>query len=98
MHGWSEKRGKLARGLIIALSLVFILLEWITRLLAGAIHFLIMRLGLARFETWMRGLPLWCVAPLTLIVAGGYALLEFGQFALLARRLYILAGLGRVLE
>ena len=98
MHGWFGKRGKLVRGLIIVLALGFILLEWITRLLAGAIHLLIIRLGLTRFETWMRGLPLWCVGPLTLIVAGGYALLEFGQFALLARRHYILAGLAHVLK
>ena len=97
MHGWFGKRGKLVRELIIALALVFILLDWATRLLAGAIHLLIIRLGLTRFETWMRGLPLWCVGPLTLIVAGGYALLEFGQFALLARRHYILAGLAHVL-
>src|SRR3977135_1742816 len=98
MHGWFGRRGKLVRGLIIALALVFIVLEWITRLLAGAIHLLIIRLGLTRFETWMRGLPLWCVGPLTLIVAGGYALLEFGQFALLAQRHYILAGLAHVLK
>ena len=98
MHDGVGKRGKLVRGLIIALALVFILLEWITRLLAGAIHFLIIRLRLARFETWMRARPLWCVCPLTLIVAGGYALLEFGQFALLARRHYILAGLAHVLK
>src|ERR1700716_3516614 len=70
MTGWFGSRGKLVRGLIIALALVFILLEWITRLLAGAIHLLIIRLGLTRFETWMRGLPLWCVGPLTLILAG----------------------------
>ena len=57
MHGWFGKRGELARGLIIALALLFILIEWVTRLLAGAIHLLIIRLGLTRFETWMRGLP-----------------------------------------
>lgn len=98
MHGWFGKRGKLARGTIIAFALLFILLEWITRLLAGAVHFLIARLGLTRFELWMRELPLWCVAPITLLVAGGYTLLELGQFALLARHHFLLAGLAHVLK
>ena len=86
MHRWFGKRGKLVRGLIIALALLLILLEWITRLLAGLVHSLIALLGLTRFETWMRGLPLWCVAPITLAVVAGYGLLEFAQLALLARR------------
>jgi hypothetical protein len=98
MHPWFGRRGKLVRGLIIALALVFILLEWITRVLAGAIHFLISRLGLTRFERWMRGLPLWCVGPIMFIVAAGYVLLELGQFALLARHHYTLAGLAHVLK
>src|SRR6266849_5626259 len=96
MHRWFGKRGKLVRGLIISLALLLILLEWITRLLAGAVHSVVALLGLTRFEMWMRGLPLWCVAPITLTVAAGYGLLEFTQFALLARQQYMLAGLGSV--
>jgi hypothetical protein len=98
MHNWFGRRGKLVRGLIIALALVFILLEWVTRLLAGAVHALIVGLGLTRFEAWMRGLPLWCVAPIVGIVAAGYIGLELGQFALIARHHYVLAGLSHVLK
>ena len=98
MHGWLGQRGGLARGVIIALALLFILLEWMTRLLGGAVHFLIARFGLTRFETWLRGLPLWCVGPIVLVVASGYVLLELGQFALLARHHYVIAGLAHVLK
>jgi hypothetical protein len=98
MHRWFGTRGKLVRGLIIALALLLILLEWITRLLAGAVHSLIALLGFTRFEMWMRGLPLWCVAPITLTVVAGYGLLEFTQFALLARQQYMLAGLAHILK
>ena len=56
MHSWFGKRGKLVRGLIIALALLLILLEWATRLLAGVVHSLIALLGLTRFEMWMRSL------------------------------------------
>ncbi len=98
MHRWFGKRGKLVRGLIISLALLLILLEWITRLLAGAVHSVVALLGLTRFEMWMRGLPLWCVAPITLTVAAGYGLLEFTQFALLARQQYMLAGLAHILK
>ena len=98
MHRWFGKRGELVRGLIISLALVLILLEWITRLLAGAVHSVVALLGLTRFEMWMRGLPLWCVAPITLTVAAGYGLLEFTQFALLARQQYMLAGLAHILK
>jgi hypothetical protein len=98
MHRWFGNRGQLVRGFIIALALLFILLEWITRLLAGIVHSLIALLGLTRFEAWMRALPLWCVAPITLFVAAGYALLEFAQFALLARQQYMFAGLVHVLK
>ena len=59
MHRWFGNRGKLVRGFIIALALLFILLEWIARLLAGIVHSLIALLGLTRFEAWMRALPLW---------------------------------------
>ena len=98
MHSWFGKRGKLVRGLIIALALLLILLEWATRLLAGVVHSLITLLGLTRFEMWMRSLPLWCVFPITVTVAAGYGLLEFTQFALLARRQYMLAGLAHILK
>ena len=98
MHHWFGKRGKMVRGLIIALALLLILLEWTARLLAGAVHSLIALLGLTRFEMWMRGLPVWCVAPITLTVAAGYGLLEFTQFALLARQQYMLAGLAHILK
>ena len=98
MHPWFGKRGKLVRGLIIALALLLILLEWATRLLAGVVHSLITLLGLTRFEMWMRGLPLWCVFPITVTVAAGYGLLEFTQFALLARRQYMVAGLAHILK
>jgi hypothetical protein len=98
MHRWFGNRGKLVRGFIIALALLFILLEWITRLLAGVVHSLIALLGLTRFEAWMRALPLWCVAPITLFVAAGYVLLEFAQFALLARKRYMFAGIVHVLK
>jgi hypothetical protein len=98
MYRWFGRRGKLARGLIIALALLLILAEWITRLLAGAVHSLIALLGLSRFEMWMRGLPLWCVAPITLTVVAGYVGLELAQFALLARRQYMLAGLAHVFK
>jgi hypothetical protein len=98
VHSWFGKRGKLVRGLIIALALLLILLEWITRLLAGVVHSLIALLGLTRFEMWMRSLPLWCVFPITVTVAAGYGLLEFTQFALLARRQYMLAGLAHILK
>jgi hypothetical protein len=43
-------------------------------------------------------LPLWCVFPITVTVAAGYVLLEFTQFALLARRQYMLAGLAHILK
>ena len=98
MHPWLGNRGKLVRGFIIALALLFILLEWITRVLAGIVHSLIALLGFTRFETWMRALPLWCVAPITLFVAAGYVLLEFAQFALAARRQYMFAGLAHVIK
>jgi hypothetical protein len=98
MFRWFGRRGKLVRGVIIALALVLILLEWITRLLAGAVHSLIALLGLTRFEIWMRGLPLWCVFPITLTVVASYGILELTQFALLARRQYMLAGLTHVLK
>jgi hypothetical protein len=98
MHRWFGKRGKLVRGLIIALALLLILLEWIIRLLAGVVHSLIALLGLTRFEMWMRSLPLWCVFPITVTVAAGYGLLEFTQFALLARRQYMLAGWAHILK
>ena len=98
MNCWLGRRGKLVHGLIIALALLLILLEWITRLLAGAVHSLIALLGLSWFEMWMRGLPLWCVAPITLTVVAGYVGLELAQFALLARRQYMLAGLAHVLK
>jgi hypothetical protein len=98
MYRWFGNRGKLVRGFIIALALLFILLEWITRLLAGVVDSLLALLGLTRFEAWMRALPLWCVAPFTLFVAAGYVLLEFTQFALLARQHYMFAGIVHVVK
>lgn len=98
MYRWFGNRGKLVRGFIIALALLFILLEWITRLLAGFVHSLIALLGFTRFEAWMRALPLWCVVPITFFVAAGYVLLEFAQFALLARQHYMFAGIVHVLK
>ena len=94
MHRWFGKRGKLVRGLIIALALLLILLEWITRLLAGVVHSLIALLGLTRFEMWMRSLPLWCVFPITVTVAAGYGLLEFTQFRAACSAAIHVSGMG----
>lgn len=98
MNTWLGSRSKPVRAIIIVLALLFILLEWITRVLAGSIHYLINKFGLKGFEDWLRGLPLWCVAPITLIVIGVYGLFEFGQFMFIAKHLYLLAVIMHLLK
>lgn len=91
MHRWLDKRSTPVRVFIIALALLFIFLEWLTRILAGSIQFLIHKFGWTRFEDWLRRLPLWCVAPITLIVVGAYVSFELGQFFFIKKHLYVLA-------
>ena len=98
MNGWLGKRSKPVRAIVIVLALLFIALEWLTRVLADSIHFLVRRFGWIGFENWLRALPLWCVVPVTLVVFIPYAGLEIGQFMFIAAHHYWLAALMHLLK
>ncbi|HWP61444.1 MAG TPA: hypothetical protein VN495_02480 [Candidatus Paceibacterota bacterium] len=98
MHNWFGRRGKFVRGTIIAFALLLILLEWMARLLGGAVHWAIKQLGFTHFEEWMRGLPLWCVGPIVLAVVAGYFFLEMVQWALFGMHYYVLGALAHLLK